>query len=143
MNGEDEQQLLDRVHDRLGGWTYAAREQAYEEYFEGPNAVVTAEERRRLDDIDEELTRRGDGGLWGIDEYDIAETGEADGHFRVVCTHHPEIPYDGFRGTRSLDEATREEFNDLLWDYCERVVDHLQDRLDELVQAHGESPVGS
>jgi hypothetical protein len=135
MNSQDERQLVAQVSESIGGWTYEARERAYDALFDGPAAVVTPEERRRLDAIDADLSRRGDAGLWGTDEYELAVTGASNGHLRVVCTHHPEIPYDGFRGSRSLDEATREQFNDLLWDYCELVVGTLQERVDEFVQS--------
>jgi hypothetical protein len=140
MHPQEEQQLVAQLRENMGGWTYEARERAYGALFDGPSAAVSPDERQTLDAIDDDLSRRGTAGLWGADEYDLALTGSSNGGLRVVCTHHPEIPYDGFRGSKSLDEATREQFNDLLWDYCELVVDSLQEQVDAFVQATNGRP---
>jgi len=132
---DTERAQLRRARTHLDEWTSRARDRAYAEFFEGPSPELTDEELRLLDRIDSDLTRRGGGGLWGTDEYGVV-TGEVRGEKRprVVCTYHPEIPYDGFRGEESLDEATREELNDVLWDYCERVAELLEEELDAFLR---------
>ncbi|MEF8776658.1 MAG: hypothetical protein V5A43_09195 [Haloarculaceae archaeon] len=52
---------------------------------------------------------------------------------RVVCTVHPEISSDGYRRRERLDESTRAELNDLLWDYCERVAELVQDEAESFL----------
>lgn len=122
---------LRRARDRLDEWISIARDRAYADLFEGPDPLLTDEEIRLLDGIDSDLVRRGESGLWGADEYGIVTREIVDGtRPEVVCTYHPEIPYEGFRGEESLDETTREELNDVLWIYCERVATDVQDELD-------------
>jgi len=130
-----DRETVQSVRERLEEWTVDARDRAYGELFEGADAVLTDEELRLLDRIDSDLTRRDGSGLWGADEYGIVAGSElgADGP-RVVCTYHPEIPYEGFRGEDSLSESTREEFNDVLWEYCERVAAIIQDYLDAFLR---------
>jgi hypothetical protein len=125
-----------RARERLDSWTFDARDRAYSELFEGPDSALTDEELRMLDRVDSSLTRQEGDGLWGADEYGIV-TGGAGGREqpRVVCTYHPEIPYEAVRGEGSLDESTREEFNDVLWDYAERVAAILQADLDAFLRA--------
>lgn len=121
--------MVRRAQERLEEWTLDGRDRAYEAFFEGADAALRDEELRLLDRIDSDLTRRGEPGLWGTDEYGIA-AGDNVGGPQVVCTYHPEIPAEGYRGAGSLDEATREELNDLLWDYCERVAALVEADLD-------------
>ena len=128
-------EIVQRAREHLDEWTFTARDRAYTELFDGPDAVLTDEELRLLDRIDSALTRRDGGGVWGTDEYGIVAAGPLDREPRAVCTYHPEIPYEGFRGAESLDETAREEFNDVLWDYCERVAAILQDELDAFLEA--------
>lgn len=110
------------------------------ERFEGEDAVVTREELALLDRIDAELTRTTGDGLWDADEYGIVATDEPDGDGpRVVCTYHPEITYEGFRGVESPDGATRAELDDVRWEYCEGVARVVQDRLDAFLWEGGES----
>ena len=132
--------LLEQARQRLDEWRYVARDRAYSEMFEGPDAVLSDAELRQLDRIDSRLAREIGEGLWGADEYGIIQNGAAgnDLGFRVVCTSHPGIPYEGYRGLQSLDEATREQFNDVLWDYCRQVAEYIQDQLDEFVRESAE-----
>ena len=124
-----------RAREHLEEWKFEARDRAYDERFDGPDAVVTDEELQLLDRIDSDLTRRSGEGLWDADEYAIVLAGGADaGDARVVCTYHPEIPYEGFRGEESLSEATREELNDVLWDYAERVATLVEADLETFLQ---------
>lgn len=135
----DRRELLRRARTRLDGWRYVARTRAYGELFEGETAALTDDEVRQLDEIDSRLTRSAGEGLWNVDEYGIVENG-ANGNgsgFRVVCIAHPEIPYEGYRGTWSLDEATRGQFNDVLWEYCQLVADYVQEELDAFVDRGG------
>jgi hypothetical protein len=129
--------LLRGARTRLDEWKIDARDRAYADLFEGPEAALSGEELRLLDRIDSELARRGGDGLWGSDEYGIV-AGETlgTGEPRVVCTYHPEIPLETVRGVGGLDESSRAAFNDVLWDYCERVAAVIQDDLDAYLRAH-------
>lgn len=132
---ENERQLLGAVRERLDQWVYSARSEAYSELFEGPDAEVDDRELQLLDEIDSELTRQEGRGLWGSDEYGIVPTGTLDEESvpHVVCTNHPQIPEYGYPGEESLDTETRERCNEALWKYCERVVDLVQQNLEEFV----------
>ncbi|MFC7046146.1 hypothetical protein ACFQH6_12645 [Halobacteriaceae archaeon GCM10025711] len=72
----------------------------------------------------------------GADSYGIVAgtTVSEESEFRVVCTYHPEIPYEDYRGEESLDEPERDAFNDVLWEYGERVAAHAQESLDAFVE---------
>lgn len=128
--------LLEQARQRLDEWRYVARDRAYNEMFEGRDAVLSDAELNQLDQIDSRLAREAGEGIWGADEYGIIQNGAPgnDLGFRVVCTSHPGIPYEGYRGLQSLDEATREQFNDVLWGYCRQVAEYIQDQLDEFVR---------
>lgn len=132
-----DRELLRRARDNLDGWIYAARDEAYHDLFTGDDAAVTPEERQLLDDIDSELSVNGDEGLWGADEYAIVRGHPKNHPLSVVCTQHPEIPTEWSRGETSLTEPEREQFNDLLWDYCERIRRYVQDEVNEFVGAAG------
>lgn len=125
---------LRRARANLEGWTFEARDQAYAEFFEGSDAVLTDEELRLLDRIDSALARRGDAGVWGADAYGIVDRGQRGDGPQVVCVYHPEIPDEGFPGIGRLDEATRAELNDVLWEYAERVASLVQLELDAFLQ---------
>lgn len=130
--------LLRRVREHLDEWTFDARDRAYADLFEGEDAVLTGEELRLLDRIDSDLARASGEGLWAADEYGIVgESPDADG-LQVVCIYHPAIPYEGYRGAGSVDEATREELNDVLWEYGERVAGHVQEDLDAFLRRAGQ-----
>jgi len=137
MSSQSDRERLQQARDRLPEWIVSARDQAYEDLFEGANPVLGEAELGQLDRLDSELSRTRGRGLWGEAEYGIIQTGLADEETspRVVCTYHPEIPYEGIRGESSLDEATREELNDILWEYSERVADHLQQQLDRFLSS--------
>ncbi|MFD1647874.1 DUF7539 family protein [Haloarchaeobius litoreus] len=136
MSAEIDRETVRRARERLPEWTYEARDQAYTELFEGPDAALTDAELGELDRIDSDLTRRGEPGIWGADEYGIVHDGGVEpGELGVVCTYHPEIPYEGFRGEESLDEASREQYNDVLWTYCERVATYIQTDLDAFLRS--------
>lgn len=132
---EHERELLRAVRDRLDGWIREARERAYGEVFEGDDAVVSDEERRKLDRIDSRLSREEGRGLWQADEYGIVQTGTLDEEStpRVVCTSHPQLPTTAVPGGQTIDEATRAALNDALWEYSQRVVELTQERLEEFV----------
>lgn len=131
-------EMLRRARERLEEWKFDARDRAFSELFEGDDAVLSEPELRLLDSIDSELTRRGGSGLWGADEYGIAAPGVLGvDEARIVCIYHPEIPYEGYRGEESVDEATREELNDVLWEYAERVASLMQDDLDAFLRDAG------
>ncbi|MFB6171197.1 MAG: hypothetical protein ABEJ23_01600 [Haloarculaceae archaeon] len=121
-------ELLEAVRERLDGWVAAAREQAYADCFEGPDALLTDEEVVLLDRIDSRLGRERGEGLWGADEYRIVPAGtlEEESAPRVVCTYHPRVPEYVNRSVAPLDEATRERLDDALWEYAQRVVELTQ-----------------
>lgn len=131
MSSAETREALRRARDELDGWTFEARDRAYSELFEGESAVVSDAELALLDSVDSALTRQTGTGLWGSDEYGVvAPDSLAEDSPQVVCTYHPEIPYETIRGEESLDEATREQLNDVLWDYAERVAGYIQTELD-------------
>lgn len=132
---ETERALLREVRDRLDGWLYEAREQAFAEVFEGDDAILGEEELRSLDRIDSALTRERGRGVWNSDDYGIVRTGTLDEETtpRVVCTSHPRLPEYATREIGGLDDETRRRLNDALWEYSERVVEHAQQRLEEFV----------
>lgn len=128
---DDERALVRAAQQRLDDWLFEARSEAYEEFFGGDEPVLTDAELAELDRIDSELSRGEGDGLWGEDRYGVVSSdvlGEAEP--RVVCIYHPEIPGESYQGTGSLRESTREEYNDVLWAYAERVAEALQDRLE-------------
>lgn len=131
----DERELVRAVRRRLDEWLYDARERAFNDLFEGPDAVLTEAELRRLDRLDSALSRREGEGLWNRDEYGIVPTGTMDEESapHVVCTVHPQIPEYGVPGGEPIDEATRKKLNEALWDYAERVTELVQQEIEEFV----------
>lgn len=136
MASASERELLRRARDHLDEWVVVARDRAYGELFEGDDAMLTDEKLRTLDRIDSDLARGGGDGIWGADSYGIVAgtTVSDESEFRVVCTYHPEIPYEDYRGEESLDEPERDAFNDVLWEYGERVASYAQESLDAFVE---------
>lgn len=132
----DGRALLRAIHDRFDDWVSGARLEAYEEYFEGSDAVLTEEELRHLDRIDSRLSRERGDGLWGADEYSFIPVRVVDEESAppVVCTYHPEIPEYVRRGEARIDDERQEQFNDALWNYCERVAELVQAEVDEFVR---------
>lgn len=137
----DDRARLVEIRERLDDWITVAREAAYADVFEGPDAVVGDDDLETLDRLDSELSRNGDG-VWGTDQYGVIDLGSGDEETRplVVCTYHPQLPEaDPF--ARSVDDATTDRLNDALWQYCERVVEHAQADLDDFVW-DGDPPAG-
>ncbi|WIV66720.1 DUF7539 family protein [Natrialbaceae archaeon AArc-T1-2] len=132
---ETERDLLNAVRERLDGWLYRARADAFAELFEDEDALLSADELRVLDRIDSELSRERGRGVWDTDEYGIVSTGTMSGETppRVVCTTHPRLPEQGHPGDERLDEETRRKLNDALWQYSQRVVERTQQELEEFV----------
>jgi len=131
-----ERARIRNARGRLDAWKYDARDRAYAELFEGPDAVLDDDDLLLLDLIDSDLTRRGRGGLWDADEYGVIVSGAFETREpRVVCTYHPEIPVDGFRGEGRLSETERDDLNDVLWDYAERVAAIVQEDLDAFLRS--------
>ncbi|WP_435320801.1 DUF7539 family protein [Haloarchaeobius sp. TZWSO28] len=127
--------LLRRAREQLDRWVFDGRDRAFTDLFDGPDAVVTGTELHQLDRIDSALSRQTGLGIWGSDEYGIITGQDLDEvPLRVVCTLHPEIPGEGYRGEHSLDEATRGQFNDVLFEYCERVAAYSQTDLERFLQ---------
>ncbi|WP_323174244.1 hypothetical protein [Natrialba sp. PRR66] len=137
MSGVDpDRAQLRRAREQLEGWKYDARDAAFSEFFERSDPALTTEDLQLLDEIDSDLTRRDGSGLWGADEYGIIAEGPLDADTPlVVCTYHPEIPDQEYRGAAGLDEATRENFNEVLWEYCERVAGHIQSELEAFLES--------
>lgn len=139
---ETERDLLRAIRDRLDGWIYEARTEAFEELFEGSDPVLSSEELLLLDRLDSRLSREEGQGLWDADGYAVIETGTLDEENtpRVVCTTHPQVPEYGYPGDETLDDATRTALNDALWEYCQRVVELTQQRLEEFVWSADVAP---
>ncbi|WP_455363932.1 DUF7539 family protein [Natronococcus wangiae] len=97
---------------------------------------MTDEELHLLDRIDSDLTRQDRIGSWNADEYGIVagEIVDAEAPL-VVCIYYPKIPYEGYQGEESLDEATREELNDVLWNYCGRVAEIILENLESVLES--------
>ncbi len=131
----DERELLEEVRDRLDSWLYRARERAFSELFEGPDALLTEQELRLLDRIDSRLNRDRGYGVWNADEYGIVPTGTMDEESapRIVCTTHPQLPTEAYPGEDALDAETRTKLNDALWEYSQRIVELAQQDLEEFV----------
>lgn len=132
MSTGTQREQLRRARERLEEWKYDARSRAYGELFQGEHAALSAEDMALLDSIDSALTRRTGDGLWDADEYGIV-TGGRDGP-EVICIYHPEIPSEGYRGEGSLDEATRERLNEVLWEYSEYVAGVIQEDLEAFLR---------
>jgi len=132
MSTGTQREQLRRAREHLEEWKYDARSRAYGELFEGEHAALSSEDMALLDSIDSELTRRSGDGLWDADEYGIV-TGGRDGP-EVICIYHPEIPSEGYRGEGSLDEATRERLNEVLWEYSEYVASVIQEDLEAFLR---------
>lgn len=130
---DNERELVQAVRERLDEWLYVAREEAYRELFEGENPALSEADLRRLDRLDSESSRQTGDGLWGSDRYGIVHASAADEEDvpQVVCTYHPQVPEAGYGGLTGLDDATRDEINDALWSYCERVAELVQQEVDE------------
>ncbi len=131
----NERELLAEVRDRLDGWLYRSRADAFSELFDGPDAKLSDEELQLLDRLDSRWSREHGQGLWDADEYAVVPTGTMDEESapQVVCTTHPRLPEEGYPGVETLDAETRERLNDALWEYAERVVELTQQELDEFV----------
>ena len=133
---DSERQQLQQAREHLERWKFDARDRAFTELFEGPDSALTDDELQLIDRVDSDLTRRDGIGLWDADEYGIVAGGTFDAEAPLVaCTYHPEIPYEGYRGEESLDEPTREELNDVLWNYCERVAEIISEDLESFLES--------
>lgn len=132
---DDARQLLAATRDRLDGWIYEARREAYAELFEASEPVLSADEVATLDRLDSQLRRTTGTGVWGENEFGIAPAGaiEEESVPRVVATYYPQIPASVHDGTAPIDEESRARFNDALWSYTERVVELVQERLEAFV----------
>lgn len=128
---ENARRLLVAIRDRLDDWVYEARGEAYDELFEGPEPILTVEEVRTIDRIDSRLHRMPGEGVWGEDEYGIVTVGaiEEESSPHVVATYYPQIPEYVNREEALVGEEIRTRLNDALWEYTERVVELVQERL--------------
>ncbi|KZN22628.1 hypothetical protein A4G99_19415 [Haladaptatus sp. R4] len=133
----DERELVLRVRSQLEQWTNNARIRAYSELFEGDDPLLTPEEIQRLDALDSVMERNGGDGVWGTDQYGIhtAGTTSSDSSIGIVCVYHPQITKDSvLQGDDGIDDETEEKFNAALWQYSERVVTLIEERLDEFIR---------
>lgn len=134
---DDGRGLLQALRENLEEWVSAARVEAYEELFQGEDPLLTEDELALLDGIDSHLSRETGEGVWGTDEYGLVEAGLVDEERapRVVCTYHPEVPQYVSRAYAPLDDPTREEMNEALWEYAERVADLVERDVEAFVQS--------
>lgn len=130
-----DRELLRRARARLDAWTYDARDRAFTDLFEGEDPLLGPDDLAEIDRIDSALVRETGTGLWGADEYGIvaADTLGVESP-QVVTVYHPEIPDEGYHGRESLDEERREQLNDALWKYAERVATYLGEDLDAFLR---------
>ncbi|SHH14588.1 DUF7539 family protein [Halobaculum gomorrense] len=129
-----DRQLVIEVRSRLDSWTTTARREAYAEFFEGEDPILSEEELRLLDEVDSLLERHGGEGVWGTDQYGIHSAGASgsDDSLGVVCVYHPQVTRDSvLRGVDDLDDETEERINAALWTYAERVTERIEAELDE------------
>jgi hypothetical protein len=129
----NERELTQTARDRLDEWLYVARDEVYREMFEDDDAALSEADLRRLDRLDSESSRQTGDGVWGSDSYGIVHASAADEEDvpKVVCTYHPQIPETGYGGLSGVDDDVRNRINDALWDYCERVAERIQQKVDE------------
>lgn len=132
---ENGRALVQALQELLDEWVSEARVEAYAELFEGPDAVLTDEELATLDRIDSLLSREEGTGVWGTDTHAIIPAGtfEEESTPHVVCTYYPQIPDYENQSTAPVDNETQEKLNEALWDYSERVVELVQQRLEKFV----------
>lgn len=133
MTSRDHRRHVEEARQHLEGWVFEARDEAYEEFFEGEDPALDEEDLANLDRIDSRLSRQAGTGLWGADEYALVPPSEPDvaaGNVQVVCTYHPEVPEYAVRGETAVDEADRERYDRVLWDYCERVAQLVEERVE-------------
>lgn len=134
---EDGRALLRGLQDRFDDWVSGARVEAYEELFEGSDAVLTGAELRQLDRIDSRLSRERGEGVWGTDEYGVVAARVIDEESAppVVCTYYPRVPEYGLRGASPIDDELHDDLDEALWNYAERVVELVQEDVDEFVRS--------
>ncbi len=133
MTSRDHRRHVREAREHLEGWVFEARDRAYEEFFEGDEPALDDEALAHLDRIDSRLSREEGTGLWGADEYALVPPSDPDleaGDVQVVCTYHPEIPEYAVRGESAIDDATRDRYNRVLWDYSERVAQLVEEEVE-------------
>lgn len=133
MSSRDHRRHVREAREHLDEWVFEARDRAYDELFEGEDAVLDDEDVARLDWIDSRLSREEGRGLWGADEYAVLPASEPDledANVQVVCTYHPQVPEYAVRGESAIDDDTRERYNRALWDYAERVARLVEERME-------------
>lgn len=71
----------------------------------------------------------------GTDEYGIIAAGtlEEESTPHVVCTYHPYIPEYVQGEVAPIDDPLRRKLNGALWEYSERVVEIVQQRVERFV----------
>lgn len=133
MSRSEHRQHVQEAREHLENWVFEARDRAYEEFFEGEDAVLDDDDLAHLDWIDSKLSRQEGQGLWGADEYAVLPPSDPDleeADVQVVCTYHPEVPEYAVRGESAIDDETRDRFNRVLWDYSERVAQHVEEQME-------------
>lgn len=134
---ENKREILSEVRSKLDNWIHEAKNHAFEEIFEDPNAEISKEEIQLLDEIDSHLTRKEGEGIWNSDRYGIVSGGtREEGEPHVVCTNHPQIPEYTFQKEGWADMEKREKLNDALWKYSERVVEIAQKKLERYIKTN-------
>ncbi|MFP4174690.1 MAG: hypothetical protein ACLFSW_02800 [Halobacteriales archaeon] len=119
---------IEDAEDRLEDWIRNAVEDAQQEVF--GDGRLDDDDLRRINEVDETLKERDDGGLWGTVQYRIyvEETEDGDEVVSLDTFGVPSIPPDI---DLDVDEEKRERYNDALSDYgvvvSERVEEQFED----------------
>jgi hypothetical protein len=119
---------MEDAEDELEGWIRNAVEEAQEEVF-GDDDLGDGD-LRMINQADESLKDRGDGGLWGSVRYRIytEETEDGDEVVSIDTFGVPTIPPDLDVG---IDEETRERYNDMLSDYGVEVSERVEEQFED------------
>jgi hypothetical protein len=108
---------MEEAEKRLEGWIRHAVEEAQDEVFgAASDGRLDDSDLRTVNEADEALKERGEGGLWGSVRYRLYVE-EGDGGDRVALDTFgvPNIPPD--LEDVAIDEEERRRYNDALSDY--------------------------
>jgi hypothetical protein len=120
---------MEDAEDRLEDWIRNAVEGAQGEVFE--DGRLDEDDLRRINEVDEALKERGDGGLWGSVQYRIytEETEDGDEIVSIDTFGVPSIPSD--IEAVDMDEEEREMYNDVLSDYGVEVSERVEEQFED------------
>jgi len=120
---------MEDAEDRLEGWIRSAVEEAQNKVF--GDGRLDEGDLRRINEVDEALKNRREGGLWGTVQYRIyaEETDDGDEVVSIDTFGVPSIPPD--IEAVEMDEERREMYNDVLSDYGVEVSEGVERRFED------------